>query len=216
MSIFGLSIEQANKLAEKQALLNNVTTMLNDSDWTQLDETRLRKDPYVTSQYFLYRRYLRDCINKISLGVDVVVPSTFIEGVSTLSQVYPNQDIDFYKSAYSTCITQMYDVVYLKAVPTSGKLQEYLMAETEAKAYMADNSVVGPTVYSWAMAKGWTLDQAAADILTAAAKLRGLMYFIRDQRLKAPQQIASCTSMADIESIMQDQITKVRGLILQV
>lgn len=68
---------------------------------------------------------------------------------------------------------------------------EYEEAERQAKAY-ADAGFTGPApgmVHSWAVAKSWTDQVAAQDIIAQAAAYRGALETMRAQRLLRKEQV---------------------------
>jgi hypothetical protein len=65
------------------------------------------------------------------------------------------------------------------------RTEEYRTAESEAQAYKdaGYTGQAGANVNSWALAQGWTDQQAADDILATAASWRGALEAIRAKRL---------------------------------
>lgn len=68
---------------------------------------------------------------------------------------------------------------------------EYQMAEKEAKEFAASGFAepAPMTVSAWAIAKGWTNQQAAENILQEAAMFNQALYYIRAVRLQYKQAI---------------------------
>lgn len=95
------------------------------------------------------------------------------------------------------------DEVYVVAVSSPAKLLEYQEAEKEAVAFMADNQVVGSYITVWAAAKGWTITQAANDIIDTANRFRNAMIYIRQERLAAKEAMRAETSdFSVIQNVM--------------
>jgi hypothetical protein len=95
------------------------------------------------------------------------------------------EKIAAYKTESKTKIDQQADTARLKYVSVGVYTQqEYLQAETDAKAWLLDTSKPCPlSISCWAQAKGWTNEQAATDIVTTAGQFRGLLDNIRAIRL---------------------------------
>jgi hypothetical protein len=95
------------------------------------------------------------------------------------------------------------DRIRLRVVGDPVRIKEYETAEAEASEYKAAGypTDAPPTVKSWAEAKSWTNQQAADDILAAADRWHGAMYYIRDARLKAKEAIRNATTSAQKQSI---------------
>lgn len=99
------------------------------------------------------------------------------------------------------------DEVYLVAVSSPAKLEEYKQAELDALAYMQNKSVRQPYVKVWAEAKRWTDEEAALDILKTAGLFKHVMLTIRQQRLTAKEKIRrSSGSLESMKKILQEYI----------
>lgn len=92
--------------------------------------------------------------------------------------------------------------VYSVFVQSPGLLKEYQQAEDDAKAYMANSTVVPQSVSSWAIPKNWTNEQAAQDILASAARLKFIMGKIREIRLSYKELIDGAASINDVQAIL--------------
>lgn len=104
--------------------------------------------------------------------------------------------------------------VYSVFVPSPGLLKEYQQAEDDAKAYMADSSIVPQSISSWAIPKNWTSLQAAQDILTQAARLKFIMGKIREIRLGYKEAIDGAASIPDVQAVLAaglSTLNKLRG-----
>jgi hypothetical protein len=104
--------------------------------------------------------------------------------------------------------------IYYLFVPSPGLLKEYQQAEDDAKAYMADNSIVPQSISSWAIPKNWTNLQAAQDILTQAARLKSIMGKIREIRLSYKEAIDGAASIPEVQVLVSaglSTLSKLRG-----
>lgn len=80
---------------------------------------------------------------------------------------------------------------------------EYVKTAEEAKAYKDAGYIgeAGPTVATWARIKGWTLQEAAENILHESDKYYSLLYAIRDARLSAKERIRNALSVDDVRAV---------------
>jgi hypothetical protein len=94
------------------------------------------------------------------------------------------------------------DKIYGDVVGNKG--EEYRSAEADAKAFVAAGyiGVAGSGVTSWATAKGWTVTQAANDIIAQATAWRGAQAAIRAQRLGKKEAVRAATDSAAIDALM--------------
>lgn len=93
---------------------------------------------------------------------------------------------------------------------------EYQLAYTESTQFKAANytGAVPKTVKSWAEAKNWTSQQACDDIIATGNNWYGLLYLIRDIRLKAKEAVRRASTCEDCEavySVVKDQYSTIRG-----
>lgn len=94
------------------------------------------------------------------------------------------------------------DRIYQRTI--GNRATEYLLAESEAKAY-ADagyTGVVPVTVQEWADVKKWTPQQAADDVLNAAALWNAAQIAIRKHRLIAKDALRSVVDPAGMDSVL--------------
>lgn len=94
------------------------------------------------------------------------------------------------------------DAIYSAAIGL--RQAEYEAAERQAQAF-ADAGFEPPVpgmVQSWAIAKGWTAQAAAADVLAVAAQWRGAQELIRAQRLLRKEQARGAVGPAGLAAIM--------------
>jgi hypothetical protein len=138
-----------------------------------------------------------DCINKRYPEITVEASDPFDyftliwrEGPDIPSKEQLDSDIFLlYRIDAVDAVDRKADEVYFAAVSTAAKLLEYLEAEYDARRYLADNTVVAPYVYVWAQATGWSMEEAANDILKTANTFRQILIYVRAERLKTKQQI---------------------------
>lgn len=93
------------------------------------------------------------------------------------------------------------DVARLLVVGDAARVEEYKMAKEHADIFMATGEAKSG-VASWAVAKGWTNQQAAEDILAASARWYGALEGIRALRLQAKEDIRNATSKAQAEAVV--------------
>ena len=94
------------------------------------------------------------------------------------------------------------DAIYQAAIGNRGP--EYTEAEAAANAYK-DAGYTGDVpsaVQSWATAKNWTAQQAADDILAAAAQLNTAKLAIRAERLLRKEQVRAAADASAVEAVM--------------
>ncbi len=94
------------------------------------------------------------------------------------------------------------DAIYSAAIGL--RQAEYEMAERQAQVF-ADAGYEPPVpgmVQSWAIAKGWTAQAAAADVLAVAAQWRGAQELIRAQRLLRKEQARAALGPAGLAATM--------------
>jgi hypothetical protein len=94
------------------------------------------------------------------------------------------------------------DAIYQDAIGNRGP--EYTEAEAAANAYK-DAGYTGDVpsaVQSWATAKGWTAQQAADDILAAAAQLNTAKLAIRAERLLRKEQVRAAADAGAVDAAM--------------
>jgi len=94
------------------------------------------------------------------------------------------------------------DAIYEAAIGL--RQAEYEMAERQAQAF-ADGGFEPPVpgmVQSWAVAKGWTAQAAAADVLAVAAQWRDAQELIRAQRLLRKEQARAALGPAGLAATM--------------
>jgi hypothetical protein len=105
------------------------------------------------------------------------------------------------------------NLIYAQFVATPGLLKEYQTAEDEAKAWLLDTNQPAPkSITSWAVPKGWTNEQAAADIMAASVRLNGLMAAIRKARLAGKEAIASATTLAGAQTAMLASLVELKKI----
>lgn len=95
------------------------------------------------------------------------------------------------------------DVDYLYSMVVGNRETEYLLAESEARAFAAAlyQGPVPTTVQDWASIKNWTPQQAADDVLFTANLWRNLQLSIRNNRLTYKNDLQSATSPEEIDSL---------------
>lgn len=83
------------------------------------------------------------------------------------------------------------DAARLKIAGDPLRVVEYDRAATEAQAFKESGytGATPPTVASWAVAKNWTAQQSADDILAVSAAWNAALYALRDIRLKGKEAI---------------------------
>lgn len=106
------------------------------------------------------------------------------------------------------------DVQRAKIVADPVRAFEYQVAEREAKAF-AESGFTGDaplSVAAWAIAKGWTAQQAEENILQEAAQFNGALYYIRATRLQGKQAVLNATSEEDADAIFTQTIANLKVL----
>ena len=95
------------------------------------------------------------------------------------------------------------DLIYEHVI--GARQAEYEEAERQARAYAAAGYAgdMPGMVQSWAVAKGWTGQQAADDILAQSDAWRGAQALIRAQRLLRKEQIRQAVGPAARAMVMQ-------------
>lgn len=79
--------------------------------------------------------------------------------------------------------------------------QEYIQAETEAKAWLADTTKPAPmSISCWATAKGWDNQAAAEDIVNTAELFRNLLMQIRSIRLIGKAAVDAATTGDELDA----------------
>lgn len=124
------------------------------------------------------------------------------EGLHGKIAKYIEPKIDVIKPSAIARIDSDVDVIYGAVV--GNRATEYEAAEREAKAY-ADAGYTGNAgmlVKSWAIAKGWSDEEATDDILAQAANWRGVMAAIRTQRLVSKEAIRSASNKSEFDSAL--------------
>jgi hypothetical protein len=96
------------------------------------------------------------------------------------------------------------------------RAQEYTLAETDATAYKDAGyaGAVPASVQCWATAKGWTVTQAADDILATATAWRLAQASIRAQRLASKEAVRAAVDAAGVNTAMTTWavfVTAIRG-----
>lgn len=83
---------------------------------------------------------------------------------------------------------------------------EYQLAYSEAKAFKVAGyaGTVPMTVSSWAEANGRSAQDAADDIISIGDKWYGLIYLIRDIRLRAKAFVKNATAIADCNGKLEE------------
>lgn len=84
------------------------------------------------------------------------------------------------------------------------RVKEYERAQAQAEAFR-DAGFTGPVpscVDCWAVAKEWTAQQAAEDILAASARWLGALDGIRALRLQAKEDIRRATTNAQVDTLL--------------
>ena len=99
------------------------------------------------------------------------------------------------------------------------RVVEYQVAEADATAYKAAGYTgsVPASVGVWAQAKGWTAQQAADDILAAAASWRQALIGLRQARLmgkEAVRQAADIDAAVTAAAQAVGQIKYIQSLVL--
>lgn len=99
-------------------------------------------------------------------------------------------------TGYLDHIDSLADRARLAVVGNAVRVEEYRRAFEQAKAYQDAGYTgdVGSNVQAWADAKEWTAQQAAEDILAAAARWYGALDAIRAKRLKAKEDVRKATT----------------------
>lgn len=123
----------------------------------------------------------------------------------------PLEDV---KAKYLIQIDADTDAIYAAAIGNRGP--EYTEAESAANAYK-DAGYTGDVpsaVQSWATAKNWTAQQAADDILAAAAQLNTAKLAIRAERLLCKEQVRAAADAGAVKDVMTQWagfVTVIRG-----
>ena len=114
----------------------------------------------------------------------------------------PAPDIEASKTQAIARVDADVDTIYAAVVGNRGL--EYEAAEREATAYAAAGytGTAGPMVKSWAIAKDWSDEEAADDILAQAANWRGVMAAIRTQRLASKEAIRSAINRSEFDAAL--------------
>lgn len=99
------------------------------------------------------------------------------------------------------------------------RVVEYQVAEADATAYKTAGytGAVPASVGVWAQAKGWTAQQAADDILAAAASWQQALIGLRQARLmgkEAVRQATDISAASDAAAQAVSQIKYIQSLVL--
>jgi hypothetical protein len=88
------------------------------------------------------------------------------------------------------------DIIRARVVGDPVRAFEYQWAENEANAFKAAGytGTVPPSIAAWAQAKNWTSQQAADDVLQAAANFRSAMSSLRTTRLIGKETIRNAAT----------------------
>ncbi|CAN7438557.1 hypothetical protein LJR118_002882 [Acidovorax sp. LjRoot118] len=142
-------------------------------------------------------------------GTGPVVYSTDRGGWETSETVYADPDRDLQlvdmPAAIAAAVARIdadVDAIYGSAIGL--RQAEYEMAERQAQTF-ADAGYEPPVpgmVQSWAIAKGWTAQAAADDVLAVAAQWRGAQELIRAQRLLRKEQARAALGPAGLAATM--------------
>lgn len=106
------------------------------------------------------------------------------------------------------------DVQRAKIVADPVRAFEYQVAEREAKSF-AQNEFIGDvplTVQAWAVARGWTAQQAAENILQEAAQFNAALYYIRAVRLQGKYAILGAANDEEVQTIYTQTIASLKAL----
>ena len=125
---------------------------------------------------------------------------TYIAG-GVVSWQDPRALIDTIAAAV-TEVDRLADIARAAVVGDAVRVKEYEQAQIQAEAYR-DAGFSGPVpddVACWATAKRWTAQEAAEDILAAAARWLGALSFIRNLRLNAKEDMRRATDNAAVDS----------------
>ena len=118
------------------------------------------------------------------------------------------------KEYWVTRIDIVADAHRRKLVGDPLKAFEYLAAENAAISFR-DAGFAGdvpPCVQSWALARGWTAQEAAESILQEAAMTRGALELIREIRLTAKYRIQEAVDDAAAESIFSEAVSCIKAI----
>jgi len=126
-------------------------------------------------------------------------------------------------------IDEVCDTVRLQIVGDPVRAFEYQQAMTDAGAFVLGGFAgappnqyqcpgnyqgpVPPTLSCWLTANpGWTVQEAAADILTTAAKFTGAMTYLRAARLEGKAAVMSAPDPDTAEAVFEATISKILAL----
>ena len=111
------------------------------------------------------------------------------------------------------------DAARQRIVGDAVRVVEYQVAEADATAFKnaGYTEAVPPFVGVWAQAKNWTAQQAADDILAAAASWRQALIGLRQARLMGKEAVRTASSDAAAETAADSavgQIKYIQSLVL--
>jgi hypothetical protein len=123
------------------------------------------------------------------------------DGVEPIEPTVPVIDLGALKTALILKIDADVDAIYAAVI--GNRSDEYNAARDEATAFAAAgyHGDVPASVQSWADAKGWYPQQAADDILAAAARLVALREMIRAQRLTKKEEARLAPDGAALDTV---------------
>jgi hypothetical protein len=110
------------------------------------------------------------------------------------------------------------EVARMEVISRQTNMPEYVRAESQARAFKASgypSDDVPPSVSSWADAKyrdGWTMQQAADDIIATADAWYGLLDAIRKLRLCAKEDVRHASTSDDVSARVQKFTTDLSNL----
>lgn len=144
-------------------------------------------------------------MNKLINGEEVPLSEEEILEYLQREQEYIDSQISRTKVFALTKINNDDNKIYADVI--GNKTTEYLDAAEEARAYKAAGYPAGVDndyglVKSWAVAKQWTMQQAADDILAQEAAWKGAAKLIREYRLKAKEDVKRATTIEEVEAAM--------------
>ncbi len=104
-----------------------------------------------------------------------------------------------------------------KAFVSTGQLieAEYRLAQQQAQAWRANGSPadnVPPAISDWATTAGFTNEEAASAIETAAVQLEGVLIAVRNIRLQGKAAVDAAADTADFNAIAQPYIDQLEAL----
>lgn len=98
------------------------------------------------------------------------------------------------------------DVDGIYATTIGNRATEYLLAESEARAFKAANytGTIPYTVQGWANIRGWTPREAADDVIAASDNWRAAQLTIRSQRLTFKETTRTASTVNELDTILNN------------